>query len=137
MSKQLDYIRRALQADRKAQVEVYRKEPSNDGEGKVQKIKVPAALAIKFLEKPVQDRPYTWKKIYPIGYTDPVSLRQFQDQNPLADPKLLEENEALKKRMAEMEAKLAELAQAETPKRGRKPKEETQAENILDTLTED
>ncbi len=88
MSKELDYIREAIQKNgKKARVTVVRWQTSpTTGEQKPTKITVNANIALSVFQKPLNKRSYTWSKIRPLG-VEPMNMGEITEGS-LQDPML-------------------------------------------------
>ena len=139
MAHNLDYIREALAKDKNAYVEVLRITPPLTtkngepiGDAKITKARVKAKVALEQLGKPEKLRSYVFRRMYPLGH--PIASGSMATQNSLSQSALAQEIEEKDKRLAELEAKLAELESK--PKPGRKPKAESGLSESAEPETE-
>jgi len=131
MSKELDYIKEAIQKNgKKARVTVVRWETNPiTGEQKPVKIQVNAIVALKVFQMPLNRRSYTWNKIRPLG-VEPMSMGEITEGS-LQDPMLRSKLKDVLR--AEIEAELkASMSSGldsdeiiEAPKKKKKKVEET------------
>ena len=126
MSKELDYIKEAIQKNgKKARVTVVRWETNPvTGEQKPTKIQVNANLALTVFQKPFNKRSSTWSKIRPMG-VEPFSMGEITEgslQDPMLRSKL---KDALR---AEIEAELKSTMNALDEEVVEKPKKKKKVE---------
>ena len=138
MSKELDYIKEAIQKNgKKARVTVVRWETNPlTGEQTPTKIQVNANIALAIFQKPLNKRSYTWSKVRPLG-VEPYSMGEITEgslQDPMLRSKL---KDALRAEIeAELKASMGGLDEEVVEKPKKKKKVEVSDEAPENTPTE-